>query len=251
MLGEATISVALKASMLEIDESLSGWPQLGSSIVMGGGVVADTYRRVMLDEFRDSGRWFVDLEALVAGDSPPPPPPDLEWGGFSAETTTADELAAQLPPSDRVEPLRTMSTETARDLVRAGTCAPSGANAQPWRWLHHREQLWLYLDRARAGSFLDFASMGSMMALGAAAEAAVVGAAGLGQVLEVEYLGEGEDAGPVAPTPSTRGLPSSPTSIVDDFSDGVHTANSSMKNFVGPGSRPSVRATEWTSGRST
>ncbi|MDE0887519.1 MAG: Rv1355c family protein [Myxococcota bacterium] len=198
MLGEATISVALKASMLEIDESLSGWPQLGSSVVMGGGVVADTYRRVMLDEFRDSGRWFVDLEALVAGDSPPAPPPDLERGGFSAETTTADELAAQLRPTDRGEPLRPMSTETALDLVRAGTSAPSGANAQPWRWLHHRKQLWLYLDRARAGSFLDFASMGSMMALGAAAEAAVVGAAGLGQFLEVEYLGEGEDAAPVA-----------------------------------------------------
>ena len=200
MLGEGTISVDLKASMLEIDESLSGWPQLGSCVVMGGGVVADTYRRVMLDEFRGSGRWFVDLETLVAGDSPPAPPPDLERGGFSSETTTADELVEGLRPSDRVDPLRPMSTEAARDLVRAGTCAPSGANAQPWRWLHHREQLWLYLDRARAGSFLDFQSMGSQMALGAAAEAAKIGAAGLGQVLEVEYLADAEadGAGPRA-----------------------------------------------------
>ena len=38
-------------------------------------VVAGTYLRVMLDELRGPGRWFVDLETLVAGDSPPAPPP--------------------------------------------------------------------------------------------------------------------------------------------------------------------------------
>ncbi len=48
MLGEHTISTKLKASMLEIEQSINTWPQLASAVVMGGAVVASTYRRMVL-----------------------------------------------------------------------------------------------------------------------------------------------------------------------------------------------------------
>ena len=70
MLGEKTISPKLKASMLEMGYSLNTWPQLSSSVMLGGAIAADTYRRIMLGEISESGRYWVDMEEVIPNSKP-------------------------------------------------------------------------------------------------------------------------------------------------------------------------------------
>lgn len=46
IVGIDTISTRAKASMMEIGETISTWPQLASAVTLGGGITADVSRRV-------------------------------------------------------------------------------------------------------------------------------------------------------------------------------------------------------------
>jgi len=190
MLGEHTISTRLRASMLEIDETITGWPQLGSCVAMGGGVVADCYRRVMLGQHETSGRWFIDLDQLIAGAPLLTEPASPVRGSFGDSRLGAYELA-QAIGSAPLRPNKQLNSHSARRIVQAATRAPSGANAQPWLWLFDRGQLWLFADPSRMGTHADFHDFCTLMSLGAAAESAQVAAASEGLELEIQYL-EGE-----------------------------------------------------------
>lgn len=61
---EAASSEA-KYSFSEIGKSISTWPQLASSVVLGGALCADIGRRIFLDKHKESGRYFVDLNQLI------------------------------------------------------------------------------------------------------------------------------------------------------------------------------------------
>lgn len=66
ILNVETISKRMKESMREIRKTITTWPQLASSVVLGGGMSADVCRRILLNEFHDSGRYFIDLEELIS-----------------------------------------------------------------------------------------------------------------------------------------------------------------------------------------
>lgn len=65
MVGMKDMSPKMKYSLSEIGKSITTWPQLASSVVLGGALVADTCRRIMLDQLRSSGRYYVDFEQLI------------------------------------------------------------------------------------------------------------------------------------------------------------------------------------------
>ena len=65
MIGAETISTRLKASMLEVEQSINTWPQLASSVTLGGAITTDVCRNIFLDYFHDSGRYYVDLDDIV------------------------------------------------------------------------------------------------------------------------------------------------------------------------------------------
>ena len=69
MIGAETMSARLKASMLEVKKSINTWPQLASSVTLGGAATTDVCRRILLDQFHDSGRYYVDLDEII-GDKP-------------------------------------------------------------------------------------------------------------------------------------------------------------------------------------
>ncbi|HZX57453.1 MAG TPA: Rv1355c family protein [Mucilaginibacter sp.] len=73
MIGADTISARLKASMLEVNKSINTWPQLASSVTLGGAVTTDVCRRILLDQFHDSGRYYVDLDEIIDNKIPGPP----------------------------------------------------------------------------------------------------------------------------------------------------------------------------------
>jgi len=59
------LSEKAKYSLSEIGKSITTWPKLASSIVLGGGVTAELCRRILLGEKVPSGRFYIDLEELI------------------------------------------------------------------------------------------------------------------------------------------------------------------------------------------
>ncbi|MFD8570802.1 ThiF family adenylyltransferase [Streptomyces sp. NPDC059639] len=62
---EANLSPAMTDALGRIGTTLSSWPQLASGVALGGALVTDTARRILLGEPVASGRYYVDLERLV------------------------------------------------------------------------------------------------------------------------------------------------------------------------------------------
>ena len=65
ILGINTISQRLQKSMLEIGKTITTWPQLASSVTMGGGIGAKVYRKIVLGELCISGRFYIDLDEII------------------------------------------------------------------------------------------------------------------------------------------------------------------------------------------
>jgi nitroreductase len=165
ILGSDSLSTRARASMIEIDQTISTWPQLGSAVAQGGGAAAHVARRVALGQIEDSGRFFLDIDGIIAG--------------RTAQTASVRPRRAFTPGPPCCDPL-------IRDLVSQAILAPSGGNGQPWKWLADGNDVHLFLDRTRSGGFIDFESGGSYAALGCATENFVLAAHAAG--LEVRLL---------------------------------------------------------------
>ena len=168
IIGERTISTRLRASLLEVEQTISTWPQLASSVAMGGAVAADVARRMLLGQHTASGRFFVDVDEIV------PNGPDA--GGAAPTATRVGPEA----PSCRIRiasaGAKQLSDGDVRRLVTVATSAPSGGNSQPWRWVWAERCLHVLLDVRHSRSLLDFQSLASIAAIGAAAQTLVLAA---------------------------------------------------------------------------
>lgn len=170
VLGIQTASPRLKASMLEIEQSINTWPQLASAVTMGGGICADVARRLLLGQFNESGRYFVDVEEIIS---------DKRAG---KKTDTQNQAAPVAPGLEHFTALvpkldkslfnstKQISQEDAQALVSAACKAPSGGNSQPWRWVFHAGSLVLFNAFDGNQSFLGAANLPSYVAFGAAIE---------------------------------------------------------------------------------
>lgn len=61
----AQVSDRLRFSYSELGKSITTWPQLASAVYAGGGHVADTARRILLQETIPSGRYYIDVHQIV------------------------------------------------------------------------------------------------------------------------------------------------------------------------------------------
>jgi tRNA A37 threonylcarbamoyladenosine dehydratase len=64
IIGFENLSQAMKISLGEMNKSIVGWPQLASAVTLGGAMVTDISRKILLDQFTLSGRFFVDFDEL-------------------------------------------------------------------------------------------------------------------------------------------------------------------------------------------
>lgn len=177
MVGINTMSPRLKASAMEVGTTLTTWPQLGTSVMLGGAILADTCRRILLDQFRDSGRYILDPADILKPSIHRVD--DEEIPRFSPLT---EERMIQLVTS--VEFPEHVDFKIPREdvvrIVEASGRAASGGNSQPWRWLLRNNCLYLFLDRSRSDSFMDYLHTASYISLGSCLENACIRA---------EYLG--------------------------------------------------------------
>ncbi|ANH80164.1 hypothetical protein A8C56_03440 [Niabella ginsenosidivorans] len=65
IVGAENISERMKQSLKEIGISITGWPQLGSAVGLGGAMVTDVSRRILLGQYNASGRYHVDFYDLI------------------------------------------------------------------------------------------------------------------------------------------------------------------------------------------
>lgn len=169
MIGAETISTRLKASMLEVEQSINTWPQLASSVALGGAITTDVCRSIFLNQFHDSGRYYIDINEIIKD---------------KAETKHAStgidnkmyKGPAMLTRHDlnsiakNYEPLITgdaISPDELQEIIIAASLAPSGGNAQPWKFLFQKNILYIFHDAFYSFSLLDFNKLGSYIAFGA------------------------------------------------------------------------------------
>lgn len=183
MVGVDTLSTRMKASMMEVEQSISTWPQLASSVALGGAITTDVIRRIFLDQYHESGRYYIDFEALVAdketkNDDPSAPVATLN--PFSPITRiTVDTILSDYFAHKNAAAFRPDSA-TINKIVDAAITAPSAGNNQPWKWAYKNGTLFLFHDRYRSWSWGDYDGMGSFMSIGAAIENVHLQAAKLG-----------------------------------------------------------------------
>ncbi len=144
------------ASLLEIDRTLSTWPQVSGDVAAGAPVIAESVRRIGLGEHLPSGRIRLDVSgALDRLDEPQlpdqhdPPPPEYSepvWPGVAGT------------------------------IAAAAIRAPSASNAQPWRIEAGPDLITIGLTPEHS-STLDVGYRASAVALGAAIFNAKVAAA--------------------------------------------------------------------------
>ncbi|MBL1078209.1 Rv1355c family protein [Nocardia sp. 2] len=176
------LSPRAAASLPEVGHTIGSWPQLASGITLGGAIIADAARRLLLGAPLQSGRYYVDPAHLVGN------------AGSTEAHSAAAALAntpsrAETAPSGGVlilpaEPTaRGRVTDAAiRWIAAMGTLAPSAHNAQPWAliWRRAAETLECHHDPARDLPALDFEHTATWVAFGALLENIALAATHLG-----------------------------------------------------------------------
>ena len=170
ILDPASLTERAAASMVEVKETVSTWPQLASDVALGGAMVANAIRRIALGAFTASGRFYADLDDLTADGRQAPLAP-----APAAEPARLPAAPPRMPRASTGAP----SPAEIRFIVACASSAPSGGNMQPWRFEARADVIRAWVDPTRS-SLLDFRNRAALLALGAALEAAKIGARALG-----------------------------------------------------------------------
>jgi len=193
MLGIESSSERLKASMLEINSTITTWPQLASGVVFGGGICTDVCRRILLNQFTKSGRYFVDTEQHINNDVTDYISANKVQEkkiNFIPKTNIEDYTELIKEANEKLfsnkSPISVELTNSeVKELVKYAIMAPSGGNVQPWKWLFKDRNLMLFNDINRCNSILNYKNTASLISLGAATENLILKAHQMGYEVEI------------------------------------------------------------------
>jgi tRNA A37 threonylcarbamoyladenosine dehydratase len=180
---EQVFSPRLRGSLVEVKESIYTWPQLASAVTLGGSVVTDAARRILLGAWTESGRFSVDLEQLVGPKGAvriPAPRPIVQ--PVAEEAQRPRQLKVPEPPAGGGPP----TLEEVRFLVECAALAPSAGNSQPWQFQYQDGLLEARIDPKLMRSVLHYGEPATLVAFGAAAENVAIGARALGLELSMD-----------------------------------------------------------------
>jgi molybdopterin/thiamine biosynthesis adenylyltransferase len=180
IVGSGSMSTRAAASMLEMKQTISTWPQLASDVVLGGATMTAAVRRLALDQPLPSGRHYIDLDEILAARTSMPA---SVAGDAGSVALTAGATASKVEP-DTVLDSRLPSL--IQFIVKHAVLVPSGGNCQPWRFYFDGSMLWLVHDRKRSKNLLDFEHRGAYIAFGAVLENIRIAAAERGYTTSIE-----------------------------------------------------------------
>ena len=151
------LSPRTAASLIEVDRSLSTWPQLAADVNLGATSLAEAIRRIGLGEELASGRTRIDV-------------------GWALDQLREPEMATQPRAKYSAPQTAHPPTDVPGIVAAAASRAPSGGNGQPWTIETNEDGLTISLASDHT-STLDVGFRGSAVALGAAVFNARVAAA--------------------------------------------------------------------------
>lgn len=169
------------ASLLEVGQTITGWPQLGSEITLGAATIAAAVRRLGLSGELPSGRVRFDVEEILSA-----------LGPVEVNLEAEADLFAP-PPEDPPS----VSTDPVELIVDAARRAPSGGNVQPWRFEANDSEVRFFMNPDRS-STMDVAYRGTYVGIGAALFNARVRAASLNVLGPVKLFPEGRPSHHIA-----------------------------------------------------
>jgi hypothetical protein len=154
MIGIDDTSVDLRASMIEIENSIRSWPQLASSVSIGAGAAVDIARRILLGYQVKSGRYYFDIEDAVKHKPLPLDPlPEKRKIPNHSEKDKQAEHQKMLTYFGKTE------TEMPRPhldaILDAAVHAPSTGNNQPWSFQYSNNVLSVFHHHERSNYFWD------------------------------------------------------------------------------------------------
>ncbi|MEM7530983.1 MAG: Rv1355c family protein [Chloroflexota bacterium] len=180
IIGVDTLSARSGASMIEIGETISTWPQLGSEVQLGGATVSAAIRQLVLEGDLTSGRRYIDLTKLITQD---------DSVTQTENKTDASQSTVTSTPIDMGQPLKSSSISALMHfLVSQAILAPSGGNTQPWKFVTDNEALLIIHDKVQSQSLLDPDHRGAYVGLGAAIQNVCIAAASRGYETTVHYF---------------------------------------------------------------
>jgi len=186
IVGLNTISTRLKVSGLEIGHTITTWPQLASAVALGGGVVADVWRRIALDQYHESGRYFIDIDELI-GNKEKKPTEQIQLNPYEPLVLNDIQKVAIDAIQEKHIGDAQPKQEEIEKIVDMASTAPSGGNAQPWKWVYHKGVLALYFDKYYGFSYMDYKDTASLIAIGAGIENLVIQSHDLGYEVKLHY----------------------------------------------------------------
>jgi nitroreductase len=175
IMGTDTMSASALASLLEVDRTLGGWPQLSGDIALGAATMAAALKRLGSANDLASGRVQVDLDAHLD-----------QLHNAPYDSSLIDGLALP-PPTDPEDP----DLSPHHQVVDAARRAPSGGNTQPWHFELGPDALDIFIAPERSTNAMDVRSRGTYIAAGAALFNARVRASALGLLGPVTTFPDG------------------------------------------------------------
>ena len=169
------------ASLLEVGQTITAWPQLGSEVTLGAATAAAAVRRIGLGNDLPSGRVRFDVEEILSAIAPVQV--DLE---AEADLFTPPPLDPPLESDDPIEL-----------IVDAARRAPSGGNVQPWRFEANGDEIDFFMVPEKT-SRMDVSYRGTYVGIGAALFNARVKAAALKTLGPIRLFPEGRPSHHVA-----------------------------------------------------
>ena len=178
MIGVDTISDRSATSAIELDTTLTTWPQLAAEVNHGGAVVASAARAIFLGHDVPSGRRHVDIP-FGLGMAPLP----------QAQPTL------QPPPLAAVPDLTALPADI-REILELAMRAPSGGNTQPWQFVVTGRVIEVVFvpETFPTPALFECKGTASAVTLGAVTESIVVAARARGLSAAVEYDPRGADS---------------------------------------------------------
>lgn len=220
IVGIETMSPRLKASAVEVGQSINTWPQLASAVTMGGGITADVCRKVLLGQLSVSGRFFIDLDELIVDGKTREDASYYNHSPLTVEDmSTAAAMIGPAGSGDFVRDEKVMAS-----LAEGVRLAPSAGNNQPWKVLNDNGRLLLFDDPYRSAAFANYRNMISCMSLGCAIENVYLLSQKEGLKADITLFPSGVD-NPKAPVAVMTFLPDG-VPVVDDlvnYIDARHT----------------------------
>lgn len=173
ILGLQSTSAKLKASMLEMQQTITTWPQLASAVTMGGGITADVSRRLLLNDFKSSGRYYVDIDELI-GDKLPVEDTLID----SAASKTSIEFDSSEPSHQHIQ--SNINETDLNTILQAMRDAPTFLNQQAWMYSLTENKLLIHWPNQNPVGAIDVDNTQLILSIGVVIAFAQQVAASLG-----------------------------------------------------------------------